>query len=561
MSTPDATEPSDTGPGDRPPTRWWSSGAARGLLLFMALAGFAVLVVVYMQVVNRSVDFCVRVYAAGSGHPGETAAVQATLYRPESARPLGGNAQLSCSGPDGQPLTPVTGYLRSDTLTTFQLGLGEVRRAGSVQCRLDVQPTGTAVTRSAHFSVDVAQPQRPWLAWGDTGRGLLAGSADLVERPHSRRYRTDPSDAAVQVDVVAEGGAPVRLVENRFYLRVTDTTGHPLSGRRVRVYLADDETRTLETDAAGLAEFRAELLDLVLWRAVVSTDRPGPDAAGGDSITAHIEVVPSWDGLVAHVEPPVVEADAGVGFSVESALSADQWYYDLLTDGAWLDSDSQSSQTGRWRAIPREGSWAPPPSTVRLATLQVYAQPFSGNPQRAVRAIVMRPAAMSDARAVGLFAAALARRGVEGDYIAALQRQGLFDEGTSQETLWRLTQFLGARLTPAYHPRPVVYDDRQAQEEALRSEVSAFRRRSHWLLGLGLLGLMAWLVGQVGVSMWLNRRRAARVLAEIESAGPLDLDPTGGRINESRGALLMLLFAMVTISGFFVGVIALLAAM
>jgi hypothetical protein len=455
----------------------------------------------------------------------------------------------------------VTGYLRSDTLTAYQLGLGEVREAGSVQCRLDVHPTGTAITRSAHFTVDVAEPRRPWLAWGDTGTGLLAGSADLVERPHSRRYRTDPADAEVQVDVIAEGGAPVRLVENRFYLRLTDSAGRPLSGRRVSLHLGDGEVRRLESDAAGLAEFRAELLDLVLWRAVVAGEQPGPEAAGGDSITAYVEVVPSWDGLVAHVEPPVVDADAGVGFSVESALSADRWHYDLLTDGAWLDSDSQSSQTGRWRAIPRAGSWAPPPSTVRLATLQVYAQPFSGNPQRAVRAVVMRPATMSDARAVGLFAAALARRGVEADYIAALQHQHLFDGSASQETLWRLTQFLGARLTPAYHPRPIVYDDREAQEEALQSEVSGFRRRSHWLLGLGLLGLMAWLIGQVGVSMWLNRRRAARVLAEIDSGGPLDLDPAGGRINESRGALLMLLFAMVTISGFFVGVIALLAAM
>ena len=105
----------------------------------------------------------------------------------------------------------------------------------------------------------------------------------------------------------------------------------------------------------------------------------------------------------------------------------------------------------------------------------------------------------------------------------------------------------------------MVFDNSESQQSALEGETVVFRKRAHWVLGLGTIILLLMIVGKVGWSMWRTKRFTELEMAEIDDP---ELALLGGfGANVGYIGIVWILVLCLTITLFCVGVIAMLANM
>jgi hypothetical protein len=530
----------------------------RTVAIGLLILGFAALIGSYMSVVNRYVHFSVRVEASRVAEPGGTVAVRLTAYRPGRLTPLGGEVSLSLIDPDGTPRLVGRDTVSSDRLSVFRVSVPEEAQ-GEIRLRAVVQIGNEPEPRVVDFALPVQAPE----SWLDNGSVRSAGVSDsdgvavrnVQEQSQIVRVRMEPADSPFRLDLVAEGGTPVRFIENRLIVRATDAGGSPLADHTLTLTIPDSaspSTTTLVTDVHGLAEFRATPYDVEIWSiAITGHDR--------QRATGIFEVVPSFDGLLIRAMPITVTTGSTLYLTVTSSLSTDHYQYDLHTDGVWIESGSGTmTRDSLVLATDTPGRHALS-HRIRFLLAQVVSNPFSSNPQRALTAVLVRPAGTSEIDAVTEFVAALEPLGIQRDYVAALQRAGLPRASTITPELYRLVRFLTARLKPSYQPPALAYDDTEIQEATLLAEVSAFRRRAHWLMALGTLALLIWMAARVGTLMWRTKQRTVEFLSEINDPEP-GLEGAFGA-NAGAMGILWLVIALGTVALFCLGVILMLSYM
>ena len=126
-----------------------------------------------------------------------------------------------------------------------------------------------------------------------------------------------------------------------------------------------------------------------------------------------------------------------------------------------------------------------------------------------------------------------------------------------------MIQYLFARVRLPHQTHNLVYDDTESQTDALHSQIDAFRSKANWVLILGTIALIVWISGRVVIGMWQTRRRTHRVMAEmLEDDVDLEFELTGAfGANVGPGAFLWVLFVLLTLVGFSIGLILLLTYM
>ncbi|MBN1945437.1 MAG: hypothetical protein JW797_07140 [Bradymonadales bacterium] len=538
-----------------------ASPTVRRFLVLLFLAGFAGLVGVYMKAINRYVPFSVRVYGSQVASPGSSAALRLTVYRPEVHRLISGRATVEQLDDRGMVIESWSEPLASGRLTPFHLQV-PVALAGPMRLRLQVEAERADEDRRFELAIPVG-PQPPWLYEGGipraSGPQSWGGLFHPTEGPpRVDRVRMDPPDCPLSVRLEADGGVPVRYLENRFYLCLTTSSGQPLAHHPLTVTLGEGVPHapiTLMTDSLGLAEFRASPEQMEIWR--VDTQWQG------EPVTGWFELVPSWDGLLLRVDPPMVAEEQGLVLNVTTHLRADRWYFDLFGDGGWLSTGSQPMDRRQVGVGPLSGSWNVPPDRIRLLVAQIYSDPFSPDPQRSVRGVVIRPQGMSELEATQQLVERLKRHGIESDYLSGLQRAGLLADLPSAQTLVRLQGYLLGRTRPAYQPHPLLFDDTESQTRQMVSEVERFRRKANVVLVVGAAALLLWIGGRVGFALWQTRRRTRAQLMEMEQEGLETESGLAGTLGANVGlaGILWASLVLVTLAGFLAGIILLLATM
>jgi len=511
--------------------RWLTGPVARRVTLGLLLLGFALLVAVYMQVVNRYVARAVRIELPAAVAAGSQGAVRLTVYHPNRGERVRGEATLAWSGasPGHVPSDPIA--LDSDLLapTWFTMpGDGEAA-AFSVSVRF---PESEAVH---HFEVEVpAVEPLPTLS-----RRVrhLRGLQRSERRPPTAGLGHTPLDADIRLSLVAEHGRAVRFLSSRFFVRASTRDGQPLAYLPVTVSLGDT-TAELTTDAHGLADFEATLQDITVGTA---------STAGYE---ARVEVTPAFDGMNFSHAPACLTSQGGFDWTLDTALPG-PFHADLYTGGGWNFAGRVSPD--RIRLV------MPETDRTDIARLQVYRHAMAAQPQAAISTFLIVPAGADCIASTGELVTALAAENVDRPYLEALRSAGLPNAHTSEESRRRLTGYLLSQLPPVVERPAQVIDDADSQTEQLLAETVAFRKRAHRLIAIGTLGLILWIVWRVSSAMVETKRRTREVLLEVDSP---ELALTGG-FGASAGPMGLVWIAALalTLTGFLIGILLLLASM
>lgn len=520
----------------------------RTATLFALLSCFALLVAFYMEVINRYVESSVQVWASPRAEAGGSLVVRVTTFRPNRREQINGSATIEMRDSAGVPGRGRVQPIETGVLSSFVL-----RIPTTVGTELTIDLTATTGESNSHtgeIRIPVRGPLAPVAAVLDQRRQYREGP---IDRPRVQLVRVEPRDAPWRFGLTPEGGVPVRFLENTFIVQLTRPDGAPVDRQDATLEIPASSAPsavTVRTDRFGLASFRATPSDLELWR--LSTESPT------GTVTATFEIVPSFDGLVLRPMSPLVNDNEPIIANLESGLSGSSFHFDVVADQVVQATETGSARE-RVGVHPPTGSWPVHDDNVRLMLMQVGSNPFSANPQSSARCVWVKPREQSRIEAVGRILRVLGRAGIEGDYVAAITSHGILDEGATSSQTGRLLSFLCGRIRPSYTPLEVVYDDTQAQQDVLLAETSAFRHRAHWLLGLGTLALIAWLVGRVGVLMWRTKQRTEEAIEDIDDP---ELALTGRfGINVGAGGFVWLLAVTLTVAVFCIGVIVLLANM
>lgn len=497
------------------------------------LVAFALLVAVYLGVVNRRVPFALQVHAPEVVYRGQSVVLRATVYRPDRHEVLTGAGQLQLE-PD---VRNIALPLRTGELAHAVFRV-PAEAGDELHFTFSASLAGEPDRRLA-FSLPVADPPAPY-------SGLSASDpvdvGPLGERPRVQLLRREAADPGIDLRMVAGGGVPVRFQDNRFILRVADAEGRPLVGAMVRVAVQDGPSFDLTTDALGLAEAAFTPQDLTIWRVTVT-------ANGADAVYL-FEVVPSFDGAVMSV-PAFVSSTEPVTAQLRSG-GGRRAFFDIAY-GQTVLATLQQPTSAAILLHPPTGRWPD-----GLLWLQSYSNGFSAAPQSAVRCVWVRPAGTPAAETARVVAGAMAAAQRDGTYFGALRDGPELDHASAEQRM-RLTRYACAVTRPPFTSLSRRVDDQNVQVEALAAETQRFRRKAHVLLGLGTFALIAWLFGRVGFLMWRTRKRTREVLAALDD--PEWALMAGFGANAGAGALVWLTVVSLTIAAFCLGVIALLANM
>lgn len=514
-------------------------------MAFAALAaGFIALVAVYMDVAARSVDYAVRTEQAAFSAPGDPTVVRVTVLRPESGRSATALARVQ--GPSAAAVTPASAEVRSEGPTSFSV------RDLPAGAGIDLHVTFPDAPERHLTLPPLGAP--PTLTWLDGARlHDLRASRRAPTSGGISRLRVDPADPPLELVLVADGGAPARFVENRFYLRLTATSqadgvpsGAPVAGARLHVETPRG-SHDVSTDALGLAELSEVPVDLEVWTARAE--------ATGHTVEVRFEVAPTYDGLAFHPARRLLTT----GDPVRGELAAQRdapVYIDVYSDGGWLAA--RRTDAGPLTLPAPQGGWLDVRDGTRAALVQIYTQPFSSTPQHTVRGLLFHGPHLPPAEATRALLAAMERAEVDEEYARALLAGVELLDGCSPSELDRLVAYFFARLRPELILPARVQDDADTQRALLDAEVGAFRRRAHWLLVLGSLGLVSWMVARIGRQMHDTRRRTLAVVAEVDDP---ELALLRGLGANAGGGVLLLAVATATIAGFCAGVILLLTTL
>jgi hypothetical protein len=516
---------------------------------FAALAsGFIALVAVYMDVAARDVAYAVRTEQAASTTLGDPAVIRVTVLRPESGRAASALARLH--GPAAATIVPASAEVRSEGPTAFSVRDLPPDTSLELQVTFPDEPE----RRLPLGSLSAARP-RSWLD-GAQLRTLRASRRDATSGGISR-LRVDPTSPPFELVLVADGGAPARFVENRFFLRLATTEASPgeardtpVSGASVRVDTPRG-THALSTDALGLAEFSEVPVDLEIWTARAESELGFAEV--------RFEVAPTFDGLAFRPARRILAPDE----PIRGALAAqrdDAVYVDVYSDAGWLAARRVDGEAGALTMPPPGGRWLNAPDGPRIALVQLYTQPFSPTPQHTVRGLVFHPPGQPEpgADAARTLLSAMEAGEVDTGYARALLTAPEALGARTPDELDRLVAYFFARLRPQLVRPARVEDDAAAQRALLDAEVGAFRRKAHWLMILGSLGLVSWMVARIGRQMHDTRSRTLAVVAEVDDP---ELALLRGLGANAGGGVLLLAVATATIAGFCAGVILLLTTL
>ena len=529
---------------------WILSPGVRKATFVLLLLGFGVGVGTYMHVINRYVHFSVRLHASVTADAGGHAGLRVHAYRPDRLQRLRGDVEVRAGDGSG-PLLERRPLTATPTLFTLPVPDDAAERAAY---RVTVAIEGEEQPRHIGLEIPIRRrsPSSSIADLPPPGSARRVVPQAQAERAQVRRIRMEPSDAPLRMTIVSETGFPVRFLENRFLLRLTDRQGQPIGNWPLTGHIVSGGTAqiaSLRTDSMGLAEFAVTPIDVETWRIRTQTQ-------DGASVTAQFELVPGFDGTLLRLAQPIVSRVAPISAHLVTDSGADRWYYDVYGGASWLATGERPSGQRSYRLAAPGGAWFPDRTVWRYGHVQAYSQPFSRSPQSSVRGLLFRPDDATELEAAQHLVGALSDHPIDGDYLRALQALGLPGAETPAEARNRLIEFLLVRLLPTYVAPHQYYDDTQPQQAALLAETTTFRRRMHWLLGLGALGLMSWILGRILLSSMGIRRRTAALLVDLpeENSSESTLAPT-------RSAVLPLVLATVTIAAFFVGVLLMLASM
>ena len=520
----------------------------RTATLFALLACFALLVGFYMEVINRYVESSVQVWSSPAAEAGSSLVLRATTFRPDRRERISGTATVEVRSSEDVPSTARPQPVETGALSSFVVRVPPLTRD---QLIIDLTATtGEANQHSAALEIPLRAPLDPITAVLAQRRTIRDGPTD---RPRVQLVRTEPREAPWSLSLTSEGGVPVRFVENTFIVQVTRSDGTPVEQQEVELEIpapSAPSTVTVQTDQFGLATFRATPNDLELWRLRAH----GPIG----TVTAAFEIVPSFDSLFLRPRTPLVSDDEPIVATLESGLSVTQFHFDIVADRVVLATATGSAHEPVG-VHPPTGRWPTHDGKVRLFVIQVGSNPFSVNPQSSSRCVWVKPRSMSRAEAVAQIVHTVEQAGMEREYARAIASRELLNDRVPTVQMGRLLNFFCARIGPRYTPLEVVFDDTEEQQDTLLAETRAFRHRAHWLLGLGTLALIVWLVGRVGVLMWRTKRRTVEAIDEIDDP---EIQLTGRfGANVGAGGFVWLLAVTLTVAVFCIGVIVLLANM
>ena len=517
-------------------------------MLFALLGSFALLIGIYMEVINRYVDSSVQIWSSPAAESGGSLVFRATTFRPNSRERIDGTVTLESRPAGNEPGQTSTRQVETGSLSPFVL---RVPRATSEQLNVSLAATtGEGHQHAGHIGVPVRERLPPVSAISAARR---PSTRDPVDRPRVQLVRTEPRDAPWRLRMTPEGGIPVRFLENTFIIQLTRADGMPLGMQDVTIEVPPESfpsAQTVRTDRFGLGAFRATPEDLALWR-LHAVSPAGP-------MTATFEIVPSFDGLVLRPASSLINEGEPIVGTVQSGLTVEELHFDVVADGV-LQATETATATESIAIRPPTGTWPVGDDAPRLLLFQVGSNPFSRNPQNAVRCVWAEPQSWGRSQSVERILETVAQADVQRDYIGMVVAQGLVDENASSSQTGRLLSFLCGQIRPRFTPLEVVFDDTESQQDVLLSASSAFRYRAHWLLALGTVALIAWVLGRVGLLMWQTKRRTEEVIAAID-------DPELGLMgrfgaNVGAGGFVWFIAVSLTIAAFCVGVILLLANM
>ena len=519
--------------------------------LIVLLLSSALLVGVYMHVVNRYVTHSVRVFSSANIDQGESIPLRATVFRPDSRQVIEGtlDAQLRSADYDwsGEPIV-------------LSLVTGEVSQANMLlppatdsDYQLDLT---LAVSDYPPLSVEIPLTDAPsqHISSQRFPSGAVETSVDVLPGSHVQLLRRSPREVPLRLSMVANGNAIPRFIENSFYLLLTDLTGNPIPDQSLNLqFPSTEEPLSVTTDMLGLAQFETTLSDPELWSISGVIE-------GGSSFTFEYEVVPSFEGLSLAPYNPVIDSGTTLLTEVETQLMTPFLYLDLLVEGQWMRSDRIERGLSPVSLSPPGAQWiAESENGISLGLLQLYSSPFSRSPQSTVRCLLIHEPLISATDAMKRLVHRIRDRETGWRYLDSLSSSTLFDDNRSDEELERLLNYICSEIEPVFHPLPVVYDSSLSQIETLEAETVQFRKRAHWLMGMGAVALLLWITGRVLGHMLVTQRRTHETLYEMDEFDPTLSGVFG--VNAGYQSFIWLGLAVITIGGFCLGVILLLAAM
>jgi len=516
--------------------------------------GFALLVGAYMKIVNRYVHSAVQVYASGSAAADSTYVVAIRLGRPDRADDIEGTASVSVFGDAAEPLWQGDRDIENGRLSTFEFRLPPGFSGGRVEFEVT---TGEGELHTGSIpllvgeSVDLVQ----WL------QRLRSSHRQRPDPPRIQLVRTTDGDGDAlsretqpdlwRVDVVADGGEPVRFLPGNFLVLGTTADGVPVPEQQISLEmpsgLEDPQTLTLETDGFGLAEFSAELVDWGLWTAELN-------GAGG-TLRTTFEIVPGF-ALGVHAMSPFVRENSPIRVRVDSNR-AQEGLFSATVGPQGVSSHRFHRADGSLSHPPPPGGWSAPDGNP-LLLVQVAPGPAFVSEQGATRCLLVAEDERRS-QAWTTLLTSLQGAGIRPCYVTGLQQSPVEIASAADSEQARLLNYLCARAHPSLTGLQVVFDNSESQQSALEGETVVFRKRAHWVLGLGTIILLLMIVGKVGWSMWRTKRFTELEMAEIDDP---ELALLGGfGANVGYIGIVWILVLCLTITLFCVGVIAMLANM
>ena len=523
-----------------------------GIALFAI--GFALLVGAYMKIVNRYVHSAVQAYVSGSAVPDSTFVVALRLGRPDRSGQIDGTTSVTVFSEDSTQIWQGHGQIENARLTTFEFRLPPDFVGGRVDFEVN---TEDGEQHSGSLPLVVTPP-------ADLSQWLLRLRSAPRNRPDPPRIQlvrvTDGDGESLsresqpdmwRVDLVADGGEPVRFLPGKFLALVTSASGTPIPNQEISFEmpsgLDEPQTTTLETDSFGLAEFEAELVDWGLWTAELTN----PDG----TLRTTFEVVPGF-ALSTQTPSPLLEPDRPASVRVHSNRTQ-EGLFSATVGPQGVFTHRIHPTDGSLIHQPPQGGW-PTSAETPLMLIQVAPGPVFTSGQGATRCLLVSP---SEARseAWNTLLSSLEGAGVRRDYVAAL-RQGPNEISTTSEgQQGRLLNYLCAKIHPSLTGLRLAFDNSESQRSALEVKTIAFRKKAHWMLGLGTIVLLLMVVGRVAWSMWRTKQLTEAEMAEIDDP---ELALIGGfGANVGFIGIVWIVVLCLTIAVFCVGVISMLANM
>jgi hypothetical protein len=399
-----------------------------------------------------------------------------------------------------------------------------------------VRLAATAVARYVEaapleFEVQAGEPDELPGDWSGAGVEARREEAQAgVEATGVPGVVGDAPPCPYAVTLIPESGVAVRLLPNRWWVRITAPDGLARAGLAVSVAPNDGGPgATAVTDALGVARLAVESPTTTFWTVDV----------GGPTPCRHVWSVPlRWDGLVVRPRVALASGPAPRVLEVVQQRSAGRAHWDLYCGVAWVATGESSTPQGASvlelpRPDVREGTlcrvWVRASLSGRSTPYAVGSWVETSSPGVGVQQLA-GDLARSAADPVATQAAAWAAAG------------GFTASQRDDAARWLLNW-----LPAAPRMRPVLASSAPRDDAAFASRRAEVTRRVVAASSSATLGLFA-LVGAVLVGGARRQRRALAPLDDREPGEPEELvrdrNLLWGAIGVAVVAVLVAVFAL-----------------